>query len=154
MVPTSSKYVPLRSLLADPDQHLIKEMASHLHSSPLFRHEISPHQLQEAFASLDMLFIREEEIVKDSEPISNGPMRNRTARVELKSQQSRTWRYKSFELQDEFYFMQRSNPTHKRHSEAMVGNRNPQLATMSAKRRKRSSSHGTKGTGSTTLETL
>lgn len=86
--------VPLRSLLVDPNQCLIKEMCILLQESPLFQARIWDYQLREALSSMEMFFSREEENGLGCGSATDGPSWSQIRHVEAHRRETRILRYR------------------------------------------------------------
>ncbi|KAJ6070714.1 hypothetical protein N7467_012033 [Penicillium canescens] len=91
VISTPGGSVPLRSLLEDSDQHLIREMGSQLRASPLFRDGVSLYQLWDAFASLDLLLCSRKYNVSDPDSIATSATVSRKSTFIIKQQETKTW---------------------------------------------------------------
>lgn len=102
VIATPGGSISLRSLLHDPDQHLIREMGSQLCASPLFQDGISLHILWDAFASLDMVFSSGVYNAIDDEPFAASPPHDQMPWIVVSKQESWTYRYELSETQEAF----------------------------------------------------
>lgn len=147
VIATPGGSVSLRSLLGDLDQHLMKEMGSQLPASPLFRNGISLHELQNAFKSLDelFLFLSGFSNVMDEDPNVESPARDGTPKMATIRQETWTYRYEARKTQEASFPLRGHTAGPKRAQEAVFGSRDTHEATGPLKRRKRSSSGTAKG---------
>jgi hypothetical protein len=140
--------VPLRSLLADPNQHLIREMGSQLRTSPLFQDGVSLYQLWDAFASLDLLLCSRKYNVSDRDSIARSATASRKSTFIIRQQETRTWEYGLSDITETLSPVGSRLLEQKRPKETICETIGP------AKRRKRSYSDGAKRANPGTLMKL
>lgn len=94
VIPIPGQMVPLRSLLVDSNQCLIKEMCILLQESPLFQARIWDYQIREALSSMEMFFSRGEENGLGCGSATDGPSWSQIRHVQAHRRETRILRYR------------------------------------------------------------